>query len=621
MAGNKKIIVNLSGNSENGTASINIDKNNHSGNLNEFSVEEMSSIVSALGDIVYRWDLKTGQIEYSDNIYLLSEYINIEDIRQEKGFNVYLDVDNFTDRNQTVRHSRAHDEGQGVNYELDYKLKEAGRSQKGYWIEDKGKWFADSKGRPEIAVGIMRIVDKRHDELQKLALLGTHDALTGLVNRIHLSEKLSQCMSSAKVTGQPLSFLLVGIDNLALINEAFGLSVADEILCMVAQRISKRLRRTDLIGRYSGNKFGVILTTCEEDDIQVAAKRLTDAVGNKVFKTKAGAVNVTISVGGIFVPKCSNVAADIMQFSEETLAYAKAQSFDSFMLYKPSVKRENMRKKNIDVANEIISALNDGRVSAVFQPIVHTATGVLESYECLMRINDHEGQPISLEDVIEVAERVNLMWLLDSRILQIALKVLAKNKQVNLSVNISAASVNNINWLEILTAGIGNNHDMGKRLTIEITETCLLADGKGTAEFIDKIHALGCLVSIDDFGTGYTSFTNLKQLDIDIIKIDGSFISNMRNNADDRFFVKTMYDLAKHFKVKTVAEWVEHEDDVTFLAKLGVDYLQGFYFAAGQQELLEPNQNNGQTILGERFIKNISNKKIILNDNDAKFAS
>lgn len=546
---------------------------------------EVSQILDSLGDITYYWDIVSGEITFSENINQLADYIDIEKITNTAGFTAALDPENVTNRYQTVCNSLEQDFGTGVDYHLDYRMANAVNVRKGYWIEDKGKWFVGSNGLPENACGVMRIMDKRQDAQQELALYGTHDILTGFINRIQLREKIKQTVDAIEKHQKEGAFLLVGIDNLGMINEAYGMDVADEAIAIVAKRIQGLLRKTDVIGRYSGNKIGVILNECPEQYIKLAAERIIQAIGQDVIKTGSEAVSVTLSAGGISIPKHSKIPQDIMQLAEETLILAKNRPVESFALYQASAERENYRKTNISVAEEIVNALNDRRVKIVYQPIVHTGSGEIESYECLIRIVDKRGDLIPNGQLIPVAESLNLMRLLDHRVLELAVQKLVDAPQVNLSVNISANTISDSGWLDCLIASVGGKPQLSQRLTIEITETALLSDTQYTIDFVSKIHNLGCKVSIDDFGSGYTSFQNLKMLDVDVVKIDGTFIENLRNSDDDRFFVKTMNDLAKHFNIKTVAEWVEHEEDVAILNEIGIDYLQGFYFGSGQDDL------------------------------------
>lgn len=569
---------------------------------------EVSQIMSTLGDITYYWDIASGVINYSDNVAQIAEHIDIKTIGTSAGFAAAMDPENVTNRYQTICNSLENDFGHGVEYEVDYRMINMHDQRHGYWIEDKGKWFIGKNGLPESACGVMRIVNKRQDQQQELALYGTHDILTGFVNRIQLREKLKQSVEMIEKRGTSGAFLLVGIDNLTMINEAYGMDVADEAIAVVAKRIESLLRKTDVIGRYSGNKFGVILHDCPEDSIGVAAERLIEAIGRDVIRTADEAVSVTLSAGGVSIPVHSVVAQDIMQFAEETLILSKSRPIESFSVYQPSALKDSYRKKNIEIAGEIVSALNDRRVKLVYQPLVHAGTGEIESYECLIRIMAKNGNMIPNDQLIPVAEQLNLMRLLDHRVLEIALQKLSSEPDVNLGINISAGTIADSAWFDCLAASVSLRPDIGARLTIEITETALLSDMDYTCEFVKKLHELGCLVAIDDFGSGYTSFQNLRMLDVDVVKIDGSFVENMRNSEDDTFFVRTMNDLAKHFNIKTVAEWVEHEEDVKTLHEIGIDYLQGFYFGSGQDELRDAN------ILGDIFTD-------IDNDENELFAS
>ncbi|MCJ8324904.1 MAG: bifunctional diguanylate cyclase/phosphodiesterase [Rhizobiales bacterium] len=570
------------------------------GNGSQLSLSENAKIFSAIGDITYHWNLASDDISFSQNIQQIAEFIDISTITSAAGFAAVMAADNIDDRYNSVCKSRQSDDGQGVEYKLEYRMVNSNSGNQGCWIEDKGKWFAGASGRPETAFGVMRIIDKSRAEAHEQALYANRDLLTGFVHRVHLCETLKQSVVSIEKQNKQGAFLLIGIDNLAMINQAYGLDVADEVIALVAKRIQSLLRRTDVIGRYAGNKFGIILHNCGLDQISVAAQRLIGAIGEDVIRTGTEAVSVTLSAGGVSIPKHSNVPQDIMQFAEQALTLAKERPVESFFVYQPNNHREISGKVNVTVAGEIVNGLNDRRVKVVYQPLVAAANGEVASYECLIRLETKDGETLTAAQIVPVAERLNLMRLLDLRVLEIALQKLKDVPQLHLAVNISAGTIVDSNWLDYLTASVGGQKSFGHRLTIEITETALLSDVQYTAEFVHKIHKLGCLVAIDNFGAGQTSFQNLKLLNVDIVKIDGSFMQNLRHCDDDKFFVQTMQNMAKHFDLKTVAGWVEHAEDVATLRDIGVDYLQGFYFGQGKAELLKADKH-GKLVLGEIY--------------------
>lgn len=560
--------------------------------------QEIAQISSTIDDVYYHWDVASGKITYSENIENNPQHFCIKTLSNAAGFNNCLYPNGTNPKHDVIFNNGDIDKGAGVEFSVEYHIKCFNKPK--IKTLDKGSWFVGKDGKPETVIGVMRFTELGQISEPEATRFGTHDALTGLVNRDQLRDQLNTSVTTFQATHKTGAFLLIGIDNLAMINQSYGIDVADEAINLVAQKISKLIRKTDIVGRYSGNKFGIILNDCATKDISIAALRLIEAVNQDIINTTAEAVPITLSAGAVSIPFHSILPADIMQFAEEALSATKSKPVDSFTIYQPSLERDNYRKKNILIADEIVSALNERRVNLYYQPIVSAKDGLVTSYECLVRIANSSGVLIPNGELIPIAEKLNLARLLDTRVLELTVDKLYKHPDIKLSVNISANTIAEANWINYLSAQISKRKDIGQRLTIEITETSLLNDVEGTNIFIEKLHQLGCSVSIDDFGSGYTSFQNLKTLNIDILKIDGSFIKNFRDSKSDRYFVKTMKQLADYFQVKSVAEWVEHEDDVIALREMGINYFQGHYFAKAEPDIL-PSNHDGQVILGDIF--------------------
>ncbi len=503
-----------------------------------------------------------------------------------RGFASFLDTDNLTNRYEAVMNSHLVDEGDGVPYEIQYRILPQGRNgHTSCWLDDSGRWFADSNGQPVKAQGIIRLFDERYQRDQELAYLSSYDPLTGQMNRLRLNETLDEALKSSEQTRMPCAFLLAAINNLAMVNDAYGFDVADQVIAAVANRLKEKLRGGDSMGRYAGNKFGIILANCNEEDMRIAAVRLDDAIRGAVIETAAGPVSAAISLGGVVMPRHARTTQEGMVRAEEALSEAKQRHMDHFVAYEHSSKKESHRKRNIMFADEIISALNDRRLRLGYQPIVYAATGLPAHYECLLRLVKPDHEIVSAGHFIPVAEQLGLVRLIDHRVLELTIEALEAAPGVNFTFNVSGLTATDPSWLANLTAFIGSNRDFAHRLTVEITETVAINDIEESTKFVSSLRDLGCRVAIDDFGAGYTSFRNLKLMNVDMVKIDGSFVENLHQSPDNQFFVRTLIDLAKNFNLETVAEWVEDERDVELLRDWGIDYMQGFLFGAAQMEI------------------------------------
>jgi diguanylate cyclase (GGDEF)-like protein len=369
--------------------------------------------------------------------------------------------------------------------------------------------------------------------------------------------------------------MLVAIDNLARINESYGFDVADEAINAVAKRLRAKMRGGVQLGRFSGNKFGIILNDCTLEDMERAAERLVAGVHDDVILTEAGPVGVTVTVGGVAAPRYASNVPEILARAQETLDRAKARRPGSFQVYRPNVEREALRRQNVQAADEIVTALNQRRILLAFEPVVATSSREIAFYECLMRIRRVDGSLVPASTAIPVAERLGLERLLDHRVLELLVAEMAAVPGLHASVNVAPVSTTDPDWWSALGALLRANPSVGGRLIVEITESAAIHDIDDTRGFVSRVKDLGCRIAIDDFGSGYTSFRNLRKLGVDILKIDGAFIQRLTQSDDDRAFAQALIELAKRLGLKTVAEWVQDEATADALTQWGCDYLQG----------------------------------------------
>ena len=457
-------------------------------------------------------------------------------------------------------------------YQIQYALK---RGDEKIWLEDTGRWFAGPDGTPNYANGIIRAINERHERQRWLEQRAKFDPLTGELNRIYLTEGLGTALDEAVRFRSSCGFMLVAIDHLGHLNEAYGFDVADEVIAQVGKRIRARLRGKDFLGRYSGNKFGVILTSCTPDELSIAAERLLAGIRDEPFYTAAGPMAVTITIGGVTAPRHARTVVEVLARAQDALQVARAKRHGSFIAYAPNVERDALRRQSVRAADEIVAALNQRRIALAYEPVVETQSRKVAFYECLMRINRSDGSVAQASEIIPVAERVGLVRMLDFRVLELVVAELAAAPDIQASVNVSPNSAIDPHWWQGLGALLRANSDAAGRLIVEITETAAIHDLDDARGFVTRVKDLGCRIAIDDFGAGYTSFRNLRKLGVDIVKIDGAFVPNITKSNDDRAFVRTLVDLSRRLGLKSVAEWVQDEETAALLADWGCDHLQG----------------------------------------------
>jgi diguanylate cyclase (GGDEF)-like protein len=536
------------------------------------ALPQTSTILASLGQAAFVWDIATDALHWSDHVGAVFPDIPAASLSSGAEFAKLIEPERAI-RLEALSQSPVHG-GDGTPYRIEYGVR-ASTSAPLLWIEESGSWLAGADGKPARAQGIVRINNERRARDQQLLKLARHDPLTGELNRTHLIAALAATIEETTRFRTSCAFMLIGIDHLARINDAFGFDVADAVIAEVANRIRSRLRAGDVLGRFSGNKFGLILKNSTVDDMNVAAERFLAIIRDEVVPTKSGPVSVTASIGAVSVPRYARNTDEVINRAHETLDGAKRRRAGSFSVWRPNVERDAQRRVNIRVTDEIVTALNERRIAMAYEPVVTARSREAAFYECLVRMEQDDGQVLLAPDIVPVAERLGLIRLVDHRVLELVIAELANSPAVRLSLNISPDTTMDPDWWTSIECLMRAHPGVGERLIVEITETVAIQDIDNVRGFVTRLKNFGSHIAIDDFGAGYTSFRNLRKLGVDIVKIDGAFVQNIAQSADDRAFVQTLIDLARRLQIKTVAEWVQDEESAVMLREWGCDYIQG----------------------------------------------
>jgi diguanylate cyclase (GGDEF)-like protein len=544
-------------------------------------VVDAAEILNSVGEAAYEWRLDTDALSWSGNAAAVLGIADIAEIASGKAFALRTDAKEGLSRVDAIQQPNAIDTGNGITYQAQYAFK---RGDEVIWVEDTGRWFAGSGGKPQRAHGIVRTITERHKRESKLVRLANFDLLTGELNRSRLIEVLGTTVEETVKFRGSCGFMLVAIDHLARLNESYGFETTEEVIAQVAKRIRARLRGKDHLGRFTGNKFGVVLTSCTPDEMSVAAERLLAGVRDETITTAAGPVAVTVTIGGITAPRHARTVPEILSRAQDALHAARNKRHGSFFAYRPNVERDALRRESVKATDEIVAALNERRIGLAFEPVVDAASRTPAFYECLMRVTRGDGTVCHAGEIVPVAERLGLVRMLDYRVLEMVVAELAVAPSLTASVNVSPASTVDPDWWAGLGGMLRANAGVAERLIVEITETAAIQDVDDTRGFVTRVKDLGCRIAIDDFGAGNTSFRNLRKLGVDIVKIDGAFVQNIMKSSDDLAFVQTMIDLSHRLGLKTVAEWVQDEEAAALLAGLNCDYLQGALIGLASSE-------------------------------------
>lgn len=527
----------------------------------------------------FDWTIANDRISWDGAVDILPYHHDAARLARGSSFLAWLNPDSRA-RLTSMIETRSSQES---NFEL---ALEASAAMGTLWIMMVGVRRARADGRTERLSGLVRVTTEQQREMRRLTYLATRDELTGHLNRNSLRAELTQTIEKAKTDDKTCAFLVASIDRLAMINDGYGFDAGDEVIVAVGERLARTLRASDVIGRTAGNKFGVILPNCKEREVPLVAERLRAAVRSSVVDTRCGQVSATCSVGAVWLPSGATSSQEAMLRAEESLDRARSAGRDGFHAYEKSPQREGARLRMMAIADEVMSALNDDRLLLAYQPIIRAADRKIEKYEALLRMRRNDSSIATAGYFVPAAEQLGIVGLIDRKALEMAIVTLRANPHVKIGVNVSGTAAGNTAWLHSFVDHVRANQDVASRLNVELTETAALNHFEENAQFVSQLREMGCKVSIDDFGAGYTSFRNLQMLHVDMVKIDGLFVKGLSKSPENQVFVRTLVGLAKSFNLKTVAEWVESEEDAQLLQSMGIDYFQGFFFG---EPMLEPD--------------------------------
>ncbi len=387
---------------------------------------------------------------------------------------------------------------------------------------------------------------------------------------------LDQAIENAGREEQIGALMMFSIDNLAMIMSGYGHSVCESTLRAIERDIIDMIGTNDQIFRVQRDQYGIILNRTNEQEINYLTERITSHIRQFGSTRQESSLHVTCSVISVVFPEPAATLQDVLDQCfisiHECQAEYAIRSFDTY------VDRAAYSRQEMGLANYLQKAIQEKRLKLAFQPIIQARSGEVSHYEALLRLCGHDGTISSAGALIPIAERMGLIDIIDEYVLRLVVEELRKSPDVHLAFNISNLTTRNGRWMEIFGELMEETPEVAPRLTVEITETAAQRDLRQTAFFVAQIQSMGALVALDDFGSGYTSFRQLKSLSVDMVKIDGAFVKDLVDNADNRFFVKTMLEFTNGFGLKSVAEFVETGEIAKMLIELGVEYLQGYYF-------------------------------------------
>ena len=543
------------------------------------TLRQLHSVLEAARDLAYIWDLASDALEWHG-----ATMTGLGDSHAAiVTGSAFADRIHPEDRSLRESHLEA-SAARGDAFECEYRLgDESGAT---IWVQDRGRAELGADGSPHRLMGVLRLVTDRKVEQLRLEQLANHDELTGHVNRTRLREALSRAVSSSLRSGRPGGYLAIGIDKLGTINDAFGYQIADEVIIEIGRRLDRGFRDSDVMGRIGGDRFGVVLSGCPAENVATVAEKILALIGQAQITTSAGPLYATVSIGGVCFPEQGMDGFDVMTRAETALAEAKRAGRDCFAAYRVAKAQQRQQRSDIALGERVQRALREDRLVFAYQPVVNSESGAVAYHECLLRMIAEDGSIVSAAAFVPVIEQLGFIRLLDRYVLERAVSEASQHPECALAFNISGLTATDHAWLRFLVSLLRDRPEVARQLVIEITETAALHDIQESARFVGTLRELGCRVALDDFGAGFTSFRYMQALDVDIVKIDGSFVRNLAENSDNQIFLRHLVGLADAFGLITVAECVESARDAAILRQEGVRFLQGYHF--GRPTLEQP---------------------------------
>jgi diguanylate cyclase (GGDEF)-like protein len=431
--------------------------------------------------------------------------------------------------------------------------------------------------------GSLQDVTEKSIAAEELNFLADNDALTKVLNRRGVEKAFYEAVAAIDEQ-HPLALAYLDLDRFKLINDLYGHNAGDEVLRQVCNRVNVLLAAHMKLGRVGGDEFVILLPDTRMPLATVIARGIIENIDEKPFRVGEKAFYVRGSIGLIEVSPGTQFK-EVLSTSDRACREAKTGQQRGLVVYEQGSPAFKEHQAELRLIGELSASETIEGLYLEMQPIMSlTRPSDALNFEVLLRMRDAAGDLLPVSRVIAAAEDSGRMSKIDHWVLSTTLAWLDKNREQLkrtqfVCINLSGASLNDEEFMQEVFGILRRNSHVSSFLTIEITESVALHDLKNTRRFIDKVRGYGARVALDDFGAGYTSFSYLKELPADLLKIDGSFVVNMNQHPANVSIVEAIVNLARNLGMKTIAEWAEDAATVQALAEIGVDYVQGYAVA------------------------------------------
>ncbi|MCU0565888.1 MAG: EAL domain-containing protein [Oculatellaceae cyanobacterium Prado106] len=474
------------------------------------------------------------------------------------------------------------------------------RSRSGNWIDvEVSASLMQDSGRQVICLVVRDVTQRKQTEAalqesqQQLFWQARHDDLTHLVNRRGFEQCLELLIQDARVHHRQHSLCYFDLDQFKIINDTCGHRVGDELLRQVTALLKTKVRNSDVLARLGGDEFGLLLHHCPPEQGLRVADMLRQSLQNFRFVWQDKVFTISVSIGLVTLDDQSPDLASVLSAADAACYVAKAKGRNRIHVYQPDDDELAQQQSEMQWVGRITKALEEERFCLYYQSIASTGTdpGSGEHYEVLLRLHDEAGHLVAPGVFLPSAERYNLMNDLDRWVIQTLFQTQGdryrqcwqrsqqENYECLFAINLSGASINDDQFIGFLLEQFRRHHIPPQVICFEITETVAIANLSKALHFIQVFKQLGCRFALDDFGSGMSSFAYLKNLPVDYLKIDGSFVKDILKDPTHLAMVEAINQVGHVMGLQTIAEFVEDQGILEQLRAIGVDFAQGYGIA------------------------------------------
>lgn len=443
--------------------------------------------------------------------------------------------------------------------------------------------LSDNESGSPSALIVFRDVTERHSQFKQLLWNSKHDPLTGLINRDEIERRIEMAIMTARRSHNSSTFLYLDLDQFKLVNDTCGHLAGDQLLKQVSEIIISCIRSRDTVARLGGDEFAVLLDKCPIVDSEKTAKKIQAAISDYRFAWEEKLFRIGVSIGMVEINERSVQVSDILSESDGACYSAKEQGRNRIQICGSDNTELEQQKLQMRSISDINEAIENDHFRLYFQEIHCCKSGETLGWEVLIRMFNKRGEFLLPDNFLPAAERFGLINLIDRWVLKNSMKKFSEFAEFGdmsafpqLNINISGDTVGNETLIKELEVGLVEHNIPPEKICFEITETAAIRNFLGAKKFMEAIREMGCKFALDDFGTGTSSLSYLRDLPLDFIKIDKTFINNINDDEINRSIVQSVCDVCTLMGVKTIAEGAERQEQFDILKDIGASAIQGF---------------------------------------------